>query len=419
MPPTHPSAVEPLRILVLSQYFSPEPITKPGDLAQALHERGHDVTVLTGLPQYPNGVRYPGYALRPWQRDSLGAVPVLRVAGYAYHGRSVVRRCLNFGAFALAAVLAWPLLKRPQVIYVWHPPLSIGVAGWLLARLMRVPFVYDVQDIWPDVIVAAGLLQNRRAISALEALERFIYRRASTILVPNDRARAVLVAKGASPDRLCVAPHWVDGDLARQGTSAERAATRESHGWHDRFVVLFAGNLGIAQDLPTVVQAAALVSDPRILLVFVGEGTVRRDLERLARDTGVADRTVFLRRRSYQEMPALMAAADALLVHLSDSAVFEAVVPSKTMAYLAAGRPIVMAARGAGADLVENTKTGVVVAPGDPARLGAAFDLLAQLDDETRAAMGARGRARFEDTFSKACVVPQYESALDGVARRP
>ncbi|MEO6222331.1 MAG: glycosyltransferase family 4 protein [Vicinamibacterales bacterium] len=416
MPATHPSLVPPLRILVLAQYFTPEPITKPGDLAQALSERGHDVTVLTGFPQYPNGVRYPGYALRPWHRDRLGAVPVLRMAGYAYHGRSVLRRCANFAAFAAAAVLARPLLKRPQVIYVWHPPLSIGVAGWLLARLMRVPFVYDVQDIWPDVIVAAGLLQNPRAIRALEALERFIYRRATSILVPNDRARAVLIAKGASPDRLSVTPHWVDGDLARQGTNAERVAARESHGWNDRFVVLFAGNIGIAQDLASVVKAAALVTDSRILLVFAGEGTARRDLENLARDTGVADRTVFLGWRPHPEIPALMAAADALLVHLSDSAVFEAVVPTKTVAYLAAGRPIVMAARGAAADLVHDTETGVVVAPGNPIRLAAALDALARLDAGTRAAMGARGRARFEDTFSKERVVPQYEAALNSVA---
>ncbi len=385
-------------------------------MAQALHERGHDVTVLTGLPQYPNGVRYPGYSLRPWQHDKLGAVPVLRMAGYAYHGRSVLRRCANFAAFALAAVLARPLLKRPQVIYVWHPPLSIGVAGWLLARLMRVPFVYDVQDIWPDVIVAAGLLQNRRAIRALEALERFVYRRATSILAPNDRARAVLIAKGASPERMFVTPHWVDGELARQGTPAERAAARESHGWRDRFVVLFAGNMGIAQDLPNVVKAAALLTDSRILLVFAGEGTARRDLEHLASDTGVADRTVFLGWRPHEQIPALMAAADALLVHLSDSSVFEAVVPTKTVAYLAAGRPIVMAARGAAADLVESTETGVVVAPGEPARLAAALDALAQLDEGTRAAMGARGRARFEDTFAKDVVVPQYEAVLADVA---
>lgn len=404
---------------MLAQYFAPEPITKPGDLAQALCERGHDVTVLTGLPQYPNGARYPGYALRPWQRDTLGAVPVLRMAGYAYHGRSVLRRCANFGAFALAAVLARPLLRRPHVIYVWHPPLSIGVAGWMLARLMRVPFVYDVQDIWPDVIVAAGLIRNRRAIRALEALERFIYRRASMILVPNERARDALINKGAVPDRVRVTHHWVDGDLARQGTSADRARTRASQAWHNRFVVLFAGNLGIAQDLATVVRAAALVTDPRILLVFAGEGTARRDLERLARDTGVAERTVFLGWREHQEMPALMAAADALLVHLADSPVFEAVIPTKTVAYLAAGRPIVMAVRGAAADLVRNTGTGVVVVPGDPATLAAALDALAQLDDDTRAAMGARGRARFDDTFAKDRVVPQYEAALYGVVGRP
>jgi colanic acid biosynthesis glycosyl transferase WcaI len=418
MPPTPPSPVPPLRILVLAQYFTPEPITKPGDLAQAFAERGHDVAVLTGLPQYPNGVRYPGYSLRPWQRDHLGGVPVLRMAGYAYHGRSVLRRCANFGAFAAAAVLARPLLKRPHVIYVWHPPLSIGVAGWILARLMRVPFVYDVQDIWPDVIVAAGLLQNRRAIRALEALERFTYRRATKILVPNERARDVLIAKGAAPDRLCVTPHWVDGELARQGTAAERSAARAAHGWNDRFVVLFAGNIGIAQDLPNVVKAASLVTDARILFVFAGEGTARRDLETLARDSGVAGRTVFLGWRPHEEMPSLMAAADVLLVHLSDSDVFEAVVPTKTVAYLAAGRPIVMAARGAAADLVQDTETGVVVEPGDPARLAAALDAVAGLDEDTRAAMGARGRARFEDTFAKDVVVPQYEAVLNSVVRR-
>ncbi len=402
---------------MLSQYFAPEPIPKPGDLAQALHERGHDVAVLTGLPQYPTGVRYPGYSFRPWQRDTLGGVPVLRVAGYAYHGRSILRRGLNYGAFALAAVLARPLLRKPQVIYVWHPPLSVGVTSWILARVMRVPFVYDVQDIWPDAIVAAGLLRNTRAIRALEALERFVYRRASKILVPNNHARDVLIAKGVPPERLCVTVHWVEGHLARQGSPAERVATREALAWQARFVVMFAGNLGIVQDLSTVVRAAALVTDSRILLAFAGDGTARGDLEQLARDLGVEDRTVFLGRRAHQDMPALLAASDALLVHLSDSAFGEAVVPTKTIAYLAAGRPVVMAARGAAAELVLDAGAGVVVAPGDPARLAAALDALAGLDEDSRAAMGVRGRARFDDEYSKEQVVPQYESALAGVAR--
>jgi glycosyltransferase involved in cell wall biosynthesis len=401
-----------LRVLVLSQYFAPEPITKPGDLARALSESGHDVSVLTGFPQYPHGTTYQGYSVRLWHRDQVGVVPVLRVAGYPYHGRSLWRRCANYGAFALASVLAWPLLRRPDVIYVWHPPLSIGVAGWILGRLLRVPFVYDVQDIWPDAIVAGGLLRNRRAIRALESLERFIYRRAAHVLVPSDHARAVLLAKGVPADRLSVATHWVDGDLARQGSPAERVATRATQAWDDRFVVLFAGNLGLAQDLATVVRAAALVTNPRVLLVFAGEGTARRDLEQLARDTGAASRTLFLGWRSHQEMPALMAAADALLVHLADSTVSEAVIPTKTIAYLAAGRPIVMAARGAAAELIRQSDAGVVVPPGEPAPLAAALDALAQADDGICAAMGVRGRAHFDEVFSKARVVPQYESVL-------
>jgi glycosyltransferase involved in cell wall biosynthesis len=404
-------------VLFLSQYYFPEPIPKPEDLALALTERGHRAFVITGFPNYPTGDVYEGFEVRALSRETVRGIRVLRTYEYAYHGTSALRRILNYLSFMISAPIGAFFAPKCDVIYVWHPPLTVGVAAWLISKIKRAPFVYDVQDIWPESAVLSGLLSDGFLVRLMARLERFVYKRANHLIVPTEGARQNLIGKGVPPAKVSALPHWIDESLFQvRGEADLRAATRDAHCLHNRFVVLFAGNLGLVQGLETVIEAAARIDDPDVEFVFAGDGADRERLEALAHSTGAARRVRFLGRRPIEEMPALMAAADVLLVHLRPSELSKLVLPSKTMAYLAAGRPILMAMEGAAAELVEESQSGIVTPPGDPERLASAVRHLRSLSDDQRRGFGLRGRAFLREKLSKETIIRQYETILARMA---
>jgi colanic acid biosynthesis glycosyl transferase WcaI len=405
-----------MRVLILSQYYAPEPIPKPVELAESLVARGHEVTVVTGFPNYPSGDLYPGYRLGLMRREVIGGVPVIRTFEYPYHGLNAIGRAANYLSFAASAPLAAAVVKRVDVIYVWHPPLTVGLPAWMLGWMCRAPFVYDVQDIWPDAAVDAGAFQRGPLTRALHVLERFVYRRAAHIITATEPARGNLLSKGVPANKVTTLPHWIDTDGLPDATTL-RDGTRRSLGWSDRFIVLFAGNLGVLQGLDAVVTAArAFTSDERFRIVFVGDGSERNRLEALSRDLGVADRVEFLARRPPGEMPALFAAADALLIHLKQSRLAEWTVPTKTLAYLAAGRPIIVAAGGPSAALVRDAEAGLEAPPDSPEALASVIRAMAATSAAGREAMGRAGRAYVDAHLTRRHVLPRYEQLLQAAS---
>ena len=406
-----------MRVLILSQYYTPEPVPKPGELAEALQQRGHDVTVLTGFPNYPSGDLYDGYRLRPLQKTTIANIPVTRAFEYPYHGTRALGRMLNYASFMLAAPLASLFMPACDAIYVWHPPLTVGVSAAIIARLRGVGFVYDVQDIWPESAVLSGLLKDGPLVRFMAWLERIVYRQADHLLVVTDGARENLIRKGVPPAKVSVGKHWIDEQLFAPAGEETRRRTREEHAWTDRFVLLFAGNLGLVQGLDTLIDAAAnLPAQSNALIAFVGDGSDRQRLQDLVAARGLTDRVQFLSRRPMEAMPALFAAADALLVHLRKSELSRLVIPTKTLAYLAAGRPIVMAMEGAAADLVRNARAGIVLPSEDAAALVNAIESLRAMSKDERSAMGDQAMAYLAAHFSKDLVIQEYEETLRRVA---
>src|SRR3989304_10616744 len=166
-----------VRIAILTQYYPPEPIPKPHELARGLAERGHEVIVITGFPNYPAGKLYPDTRLRLWRWEILDGIRILRLPLYPDHSRSVVRRALNYGSFAVAAALFGSVLGGPvEVIFAEHPPLTIGLAAWVIGRLRRVPFLFAVNDLWPESVEATGMVRSSRVLDNLGRLERLVYR---------------------------------------------------------------------------------------------------------------------------------------------------------------------------------------------------------------------------------------------------
>lgn len=403
-------------VLILSQYYEPEPIPKPHDLAIALAAKGHRTHVITGFPNYPGGVLYGGYKLALFRRETIQEIPVLRTYEYPYHGRNIWKRMLNYGSFMLSAPLGCLRARRADVMYVWHPPLTIGVAAWLIARLRRIPFVYDVQDIWPESAVLSGLMSDGPLVRLMSRLERFVYRRADHILVVTEGARENLISKGVRPERVTAMPHWIDETLFAAADESLREQTRAEFGWTGRFVVLFAGNHGLVQGLTSVIEAAPLLRDTNVRLAFVGDGSEKQRLVELAEKIAPAGIVEFIDFQPIERMPALMGAADALLVHLRRSELSKYVVPSKTMAYLAAGRPIVMAMEGAAAELIQSSGGGIVIPPEDPTRLVSTILELQAMSPEERQAMGARGTTYLRAHFSKSAIIERCEGILRRMA---
>jgi colanic acid biosynthesis glycosyl transferase WcaI len=408
-----------MRVLILSHYYDPEPVPKPSDLAKALIERGHTVSVLTGYPNYPSGKLYDGYRLRLFERSEIDGVPVMRAYEYPDHGKRVRGRLLNYGSLVVSMALAIPRLERADVMYVWHPPLTIGVAAWLVSRFRGIPFVYDVQDIWPESAVLSGILKPGALVRLISRLERFVYARASHILVVTEGARQNLLGKGVDPAKISVMPHWIDEGLFDSVPDDEIRRIRNECGWGERFIVLFGGNLGMVQGLDSVVSAARFLDGARTRIVLMGDGSDRERLQSMVADLGVQDRVQFIERQPMSAMPAFMAAADALLVHLRRSELSRYVIPTKTFAYLAAGKPIVMAMEGAASDLVTAAGAGIVIAPDDAPLLARTIEKLSGTEAKERDRLGQNGRSYLRANFSKRRVIALYEDLLASVAARP
>ena len=406
-----------MKVLILSQYYKPEPIPKPSDLGEGLSRKGHSVSVVTGLPNYPAGVLYPGYKLGLVQQETIDGVKVVRTFELPYHGNNSIGRMLSYLTFMITAPLGSFFVPRCDVMYVWHPPLTVGVAAWIIARLHGIPFIYDVQDIWPESVVLSGMVRNKLIIRMLSMIERFIYRRADHILVVTRGGRENLLDKGVNPEKVSVMPHWIDETKSAPLDGETRQRIRQTYGWTNKFVILFAGNIGMVQGLAAVVRAAALLPPGSGLLIsLIGDGADRQRLRELAKSLDVDDRIQFVDRHPAEEMPALMEASDALLVHLKNDPMAHWVIPTKIFAYLSAAKPILMAMEGEAADLVRESGAGLVIPPSDAAALAKAICSLRDLPQEDREAMGRRGRQYLVTRYSMQSVIAQYEQRLQAIA---
>jgi len=379
-----------MHILYLTQWFDPEPgMIKGVAFVRALEAAGHEVTVVTGFPNYPTGKLYPGYRLRLLQRETVGGVRVVRLPLYPSHDASSLRRSLNFLSFFLAA-LAYCLLRRTRydLAYVYHPPITVGLAAALAGLVRRLPFVLDVQDLWPDTIAATGMAGASRLVGPLGALCRFVYARSCAIIAQSEGMRQALIARGVEEAKVTTIRNWADGEPAAAAPDGPRA--------DDRFTIVYGGNLGLAQALDTVIDAAEIAIRHRsdIDVVLYGDGI---DAERL-RARGGAVRCPG--RVSRAEIVGIFAAADALLLHLRDDPLFAITIPSKLQFYLAMGRPIVAGVKGEAADLLRRSGAALVVPPGDAAALAQAFIELAAMPRGRRDAMAVAGPLFYAATLS-------------------
>jgi glycosyltransferase involved in cell wall biosynthesis len=366
---------------------------------------------VTGFPNYPEGVLYPGYHLKWLRRDTVQDVPVDRVPLYPSHSRSVLGRILNYASFAVSLSVYGILNRtRADVLYAYHPPLTVGLAAALIATVRRLPLVYDVQDMWPDTLAATGMLSNPIALKIIGTVCHWVYARADRIVVQSPGFKEILIRRGVPAAKIAVIYNWANEADTRPRFDTDLSA----FALVGRFNVVYAGAIGPSQGLDTVVQAAKLLEEkhPRVQFILVGEGIEVEHLRRLAAKRDAKSVRIMPRLPS-SDIASLLAASDALLVHLKDEELFGITIPSKTQFYLAMGKPIIMGVRGDAAALIEQADAGVMVRPQDPSGLADAVEQLASLPPDALAAMGERGRSFYYRHLSAAIGVEHTVAVLD------
>ena len=401
-----------MNILILSQHYPPEPISRLRDLTEFLVAQGHQVSVLTTFPSYPLGRIYDGYELALHGREqSLGA-QLTRVYAVPYRGTAKGKRLVSYGSFAVCAMLGLLLRRRPDVVYAYHPPLTTGIAAALYNVLRRVPFVYDVEDLWPEAIVAAGLLrEDSRTHRILRRAEDFVYRRARRITVLSQGMKRNLRSKGVPERKLEVIANWGDPDVYKP---AEAGDLRREMGWDNDFVVMMVGNMGLTHGLETVVEAAALLRDEaHIRFVFVGSGAAKPDLVAQVEAHNL-DRVTFHDQVPSQQAARFINAADVLLIHLKEG---DFSVPHRIFSYLLCGKSVVVAATGETADLVRERACGWICPPSDPRALSDVLKSIAAHPEEV-VLRGRNGLSGAQESQGRSHLLGQIEKTIIAASRR-
>ena len=404
-----------MNILLLTQLFQPEPAHLRGlSFAKELAGRGHHVEVLTGFPNYPSGRLYDGYRMRPWAREYLDGIRVTRVAVYPSHDNRSLHRFANYASLALLATLLGPALldlRRFDVVHVYEGPITLVLPALAFHLIGRVPYVLDVVDLWPESAESSGMVRSRWALKLMDRWCRLSYRRAGRIIVPTRGFKRVLVERGVPDDKVSVVFNWCD-------EGAMRGVGDGVHANHDdAFTVVYAGAMGPVQALESVIASAELLQNrPDIRFLFVGDGVETARLTQLASTKGL-NNVQFLPRQSPQDVVPILAGADALLVHLKDDPLTRVSIPQKTQAYMAVGRPIVMAVAGEASEVVQEAGAGVICRPGDPTSIADAVRRLADTGPEEREEMGRKGKKFYEERFGFSTGVGRVEAVLGSGGR--
>jgi glycosyltransferase involved in cell wall biosynthesis len=404
-----------MRILILTQWFDPEPTFKGLAFAKELLKQGHEVEVLTGFPNYPDGKLYPGYRIRMLQSETIDGISVKRVPLYPNHDNSSIKRILNYVSFSLSAALLGPfLVNSADVLYVYHPPATVALPGITISLLRRIPFVYDIQDLWPDTLEATGMLKNRLILNCVGLWCRLTYKLANHIVVLSPGFKRKLVERGVPEEKIGVIYNWCDES---QIVPMDRVqAEKLEPDMRERFNIVFAGTMGKAQALDAVLDAAKIVAErlPNVQFVFVGGGIEVDRLRGRVKQESLKN-VVFLPRRPQAQIGSVLCVGDVLLVHLKDDPLFEITLPSKTQAYLSIGRPILMAVRGDAAQLVEAAGAGIACLPENAESIASAVEKLVNLTKEERAKMGKRGAAFYQQELSISVGTQHFERVFTKV----
>ncbi|MDC1348850.1 glycosyltransferase family 4 protein [Amylibacter sp.] len=401
------------RILLITQWFDPEPAFKGLLFARELVSRGFEVEVITGFPNYPGGILYDGYHVKFIQKEVIDGVLVTRVPLYPSHDKSKLGRVFNYLSFAFSSLIYGLFFsKRADIIYAYHPPLTVGISALIIKLFRRVPVVLDIQDMWPDTLKATGMISDSRLLGFVSKICNLIYSGVTKIVVLSPGFKDLLIDRGVPENKIDIIYNWADEKVLR--TTNNGAPTElDSIGG---FKVLFAGNVGQAQGLDVILDAALLLKDdvPKIHFLVLGRGLKLDELKRRAKDLKLGN-VHFLPAVDMEKVGSFLGFADALLIHLNSDPLFEITIPGKTQAYMAVGKPIIMGVSGDASNLVSRADCGVCFEPEDSVALAEAAKGLMLLNTTDIQKLGKNAERFYDENLSVKIGVDTFEKVFNEV----
>jgi glycosyltransferase involved in cell wall biosynthesis len=407
-------------LIFLTQFYDPEPVYKGQAFAEAVMALGYNVEVVTGFPNYPSGKVYDGYRIRIRKRSSRNGIKITRLALYPSHGKSKLGRVTNYLSFFFSAFiyLCWAA-RRANIVYVYNPPLTVGLAATASRFFHRAPVVVDIHDLWPDTLPATGMITNPQSLRWIGRAANWMYSKAQFIILHTQGFRMKLIERGVPEEKMQTVIGWTheNGALeegAVQPEELDRLASAKG------LKLLYAGNIGPAQSLETVLNVAAKLQahgdTDLVTFCFLGDGISKTKLEQIAHDRGLRN-VLFLPRVTSSAVGHFLSAADALLVHLRADPLFEITLPSKTQAYMYAGKPVLMAINGEASSLISAARAGVTAIPQNVESIAEAVLTLAKMSSAERNVLGEAGRRYYDRELAMEKGMEQFARIFEKVRR--
>lgn len=406
-----------MKILFVSHYFTPEgnaPARRVHRFCKEWVKAGHEVTVLTGTPNVPDGVPYPGYRNEWRQEENIDGIRVIRIWTYLAPNKGTGKRIINYLSFMKIAVLQGIFLPRYDVIIATSPQFFCGWAGRILAWLKRTPFVLEIRDLWPASIQAVGALRNPVLLHVLETLERWLYAGSPTIVTVGEGYRADLISRQVPVSHIHVIPNSIDPAVTPPGNTDE---LRRSLGIApSSFVCAYVGTIGMACGLDVVLDAVRTLNsrtDAPVTFLLVGDGASREHLQQKALKEGLKG-IIFTGLVPHDKVPDYLALADVCLIHLIQSPVFESVIPTKLLDAAAFSKPVILGVKGVAEKMVSTGESGICIPPQDPIALMKAIQTL-QSNPELRHRMGRNGHEHLMATHNLTTLAGNYLKLIEGI----
>lgn len=401
-----------MKILFLSHYFPPEvnaPASRTFEHCRQWVKKGHEVTVVTCVPNHPRGEVYPGYRNRIWFEETRDGIRVIRLLTYLSANSGFFHRTLNYVWFMFACILAIPRLPKADILISTSPQFFNGLAGFFVSRVKRCPWVLEIRDLWPESILAVGAINSNTIIRILYWLEKFCYKKAQAIVPVTDAFARYMFELGIDKDKITVIKNGVLLELFDYSQSGDEL--RQKFQLENKIVAAYFGTHGMAHHLETVLEAAEqLREDPRIIFVTVGDGAEFQKLLQIKTEKKL-DNVRMLGQQPKELMPQFWAMADISLVVLRHSALFKTVIPSKIFEAMAMHTPIVLGVEGESREIVEQAGAGLCVPPEDSGKLAQA--VLKMADSESmRSNLGKAAAVYVAENFDRTVLAGKYLDLL-------
>ena len=398
-----------MKILLVSQYFYPENF-KINDLVFSLKERGHEITVLTGKPNYPKGSFFDGYSWNSPDFETTNGIPVFRSNLFSRGNGGAIRLFLNYLSFAILSLFKVRKIKGPfDIIFVYQTsPVTVGIPAVYAKKRFKAPIFFWVQDLWPESLKAAGGIKNIYVLSFFNSLTQWIYNNSKKVLIQSNGFREYILNQGIPNDKIIFYPN-----LTESLYKPVKEVNEYQKFFQNKFFnIVFAGNIGEAQSFKTIIGAINNIKKLPVKVIVIGEGRYKKTALHLIKEKGLESHFNFIGSFPSTEMPKFFSHADALMVSLKKNKIFSLTIPAKIQSYLACGKPIIASLDGVGAKIVIDAKCGVVSPAESILDLSEKIKELITLDRTKLYEMGINARKYYEKEFDRNSLLEKLEVIL-------